>query len=119
MPPGVLDLRDPVHLPPCSKGMPRRTRRAGIRSAASAKGAWILRCSTSRIAVLMPVDNERKHGGSGADLPLYAHDVNSEEEKKRADQLKLCDFDGRNVLVDYYVYRESLNSHFVKTRGRV
>jgi hypothetical protein len=31
---------------------------------------------------------------------------NLEEERKRVDQRRLCDFYGRNVLVDYYVYRE-------------
>jgi hypothetical protein len=48
-----------------------------------AQRAWISRCSTSRASLnLMPVDNERKHGGVAEPIRRLTGDVNLEEEKK-------------------------------------
>jgi hypothetical protein len=44
-----------------------------------------------------------------------ARDLTREERKD--DQLKLCDFCGRNVLIDYYIYREVLNFPFILKAG--
>jgi hypothetical protein len=61
---------------------------------------------------LMPVDNERKHGGVAEPIRRYGRDVNIEEEE-RIHQLKALRFlNGRNVLVDYYLYRESIELSF-------
>jgi hypothetical protein len=54
------------------------------------KGAWISRCSTSRIAKsLMIVDNEPKHGGVAEPIRRIYEVTN---EKGKDYQLKLCGF---------------------------
>jgi IS4 transposase len=45
------------------------------------------------IATLMPVDNERKHGGVAEPLRRAAWQGIQEEERKRLDQLKALRFD--------------------------
>jgi hypothetical protein len=56
----------------------------------------------------MPVDNERKHGGVAEPIRRWmAKDVNRKERKRRPTEA-LRFLIGRNVLIDYYVYRESI-----------
>jgi hypothetical protein len=76
------------------------------RSAASAKGVWISLFNIPRIAKsLMPVDNERKHGG--VEVGTLLIDGNAmccgEEERKSRPTSRISG--GRNVVIDYYIYR--------------
>jgi hypothetical protein len=60
-------------------------------------------------------DNERKHGGVAEPIRrLLAMDVNFEEEGK-SNYKALRFLIGRNVLVDYYVYRESIEFPLFRT----
>jgi hypothetical protein len=59
----------------------------------------------------MPVDNEPKHGGVAEPIRRFmAGDINQEEKEKNGKQTKkaLRFLIGRNVLTDYYVYRECI-----------
>jgi hypothetical protein len=54
----------------------------------------------------MPVDNERKHGGVAEPIRRLMAGMLPAKEENRLDQLKALHFlYGRNVLIDYYVYR--------------
>jgi hypothetical protein len=57
--------------------------KSGHKIGCKRKGVWISRCSTSRASLnLMPVDNERKHGGVAEPIRRWmAMDIN----RKRKD----------------------------------
>jgi hypothetical protein len=54
---------------------------------------------------LMPVDNEPKHGGVASRFALVDRDKNRKRKKELTESFAILD--GRNVLIDYYIYRES------------
>jgi hypothetical protein len=53
----------------------------------------------------MPVDNEPKHGGVAE--PFRRYMIGMFAKRKKRFELKALRFlIGRNVLIDYYIYRE-------------
>jgi hypothetical protein len=57
---------------------------------------------------LMPVDNERKHGGVAESIRRWMVGIQPSKRKERSStKLKALRFlHGTNVLTDYYIYRE-------------
>jgi hypothetical protein len=101
------DMRILWDLPLLQQGCKCCTGRAG--TAASAKGVDFALFNIPRIAKsLMPADNERKHGGVAEPIRRYMARILT-PKRKEENQLKALRFlNGRNVLADYYVYRESI-----------
>jgi hypothetical protein len=69
-----------------------------------AQRAWISRCSTSRASLNLDACNERKHGGVAEPIRRIGKGFNPKKKGKEITSFAISD--GRNVLIDYYIYRE-------------
>jgi hypothetical protein len=62
----------------------------------------------------MPADNERKHGGVAEPIRRFMTGISTPKRKGRSRPTKALRFlIGRNVLIDYYIYRECIEVSFI------